>query len=209
MNPSSFWLHTIFPFSEHICVPARFRISNCAKTHTQWPTKHHVQMWPDQARGLCGWRCIPVIVMCVCVSGPAAGVCLSLVCVTRDTDRRLRLVDARVLWPWEIYGFVNSAGSGPAHVFVMRQVSAQFSQGVSVYYFSLIAHDIYSLCEMLSFYDAIVQVSVNLEVGSDCCWLLHIDNQTHRIMYSTYIEPQQFWPRISNCQKYTIDPTMP
>ncbi len=108
MHPSSFWLRTIFPFSEHICVPARFRISNCAKTHTQWPTKHHVQMWPDQARGLCGWRCIPVIVMCVCVSGPAAGVCLSLVCVTRDTDRRLRLVDARVLWPWEIYGFVNS-----------------------------------------------------------------------------------------------------
>lgn len=152
-------------------------------------------MWLYQAIGLCGWRCIPVIVMlCVCVSekgaGPAVGVCLSLVCVTRDTDRRLRLVDARVLWPWEIYGFVNSGsqraplGSDQRMCSSARRVSAQFSQGVSVYYFSLIAHDIYSLCEMLPFYDAIVQVSVNLEVGSDCCWLLHIDNQTHSIVYS-------------------------
>lgn len=41
-----------------------------------------------------------IVILCACVSekgaGPAARVCLSLVCVTRDTDRRLRLVDARV-----------------------------------------------------------------------------------------------------------------
>lgn len=46
--------------------------------------------------------------VCVCVflrkrvykgAGPAAGVCLSLVCVTQDTDRRLKLVDARVPRP--------------------------------------------------------------------------------------------------------------
>ncbi len=128
---------------------------------------------------------------------------------TAEAGGRPCAVAMRDIWFCELWFTASSAGSGPAHVFVMRQVSAQFSQGVSVYYFSLIAHDIYSLCEMLSFYDAIVQVSVNLEVGSDCCWLLHIDNQTHRIVYSTYIEPQQFWPRISNCQKYTIDPTMP
>ncbi len=177
-------------------------------------------MWPYQARGLCGWRCIPVIVMlCVCVFLRKVQVqlrvfvCLWSVWPGTLTDGWV-LVDARVLRPWEIYGFVNSGsqwallGSDQRMCSSTRRVSAQFSQGVSVYYFSLIAHDIYSLCEMLPFYDAIVQVSVNLGSGK---WLLLTVAywQSNAQNSVQYIEPQQFWPRISNCQKYTIDPAMP
>jgi len=87
-------------FTEHVCVSARFRISSYAKTHThtQWPTKIHVQMCLEVYVGEDVYRNCDFV--CVCVSekgaGPAACVCLSLVCVTQDTDRRLRLVDARV-----------------------------------------------------------------------------------------------------------------
>lgn len=64
----------------------------------------------------------------VCVSekgaGPAAGVCLSLVCVTRDTDRRLSsggrpcAAAMRDIWFCELGFTASSAGFGPAHVFV-------------------------------------------------------------------------------------------
>lgn len=76
-------------------------------------------MWQYGARGLCGWRCIPIIVTCVCFREREyikvqvqlwLFVCLWSVCqgLTHYTDRRVRPVDARVSRPWEIYGSVNS-----------------------------------------------------------------------------------------------------